>query len=125
MAGLLYLPRLFVYHADAALNGEASQLFKVMERRLLRGIMNPAAIVTVAAGSWLAWYGDLWQQDWFVAKVALVGLMLGFHLFLSRVAAEFQLDRNSRSSRFYRIINELPAVLMVAIVALVIFRPWQ
>jgi len=124
MAGMLYLPRLFVYHADARQNGDAAETFKVMEGRLLRGIMNPAAAVSVFAGAWLAWDAGLWRDGWFHAKVALVVILLGFHIFLSRQALAFREDRNAHSSRFYRAINELPAVLMVAIVALVIIKPW-
>jgi len=124
MAGMLYLPRLFVYHADARQDGEAADTSKVMEGRLLRGIMNPAATVSVIAGAWLAWDAGLWRDGWFHAKVALVILLLGFHIFLSRQALAFQENRNAHSSRFYRAINELPAVLMVAIVALVIIKPW-
>lgn len=124
MAALLYLPRLFVYHADAATGGEASQTFKIMERKLLHGIMNPAAIVSVFAGLWLAWNGELWKDGWFHAKVALVVILLGVHLFLARQVRAFQGDRNAHSSRFYRLINEIPAVLMLGIVALVIIKPW-
>lgn len=124
MAALLYLPRLFVYHADAATGGEASQTFKIMERKLLHGIMNPAAIVSVFAGLWLAWNGELWKDGWFHAKVALVVILLGVHLFLARQVRAFQVDRNAHSSRFYRLINEVPAVLMLGIVALVIIKPW-
>lgn len=124
MAGMLYLPRLFVYHADAERNGEAAGTFKVMERRLLRGIMNPAATASVLAGAWLAWDAKLWTDGWFHAKVALVVVLLGFHLFLSRQVKAFQEDRNDHSSRFYRLINEVPAVLMLGIVALVVIKPW-
>jgi len=124
MAGMLYLPRLFVYHADAQRNGEASTTFRMMERRLLKGIMNPAAAVSVLAGAWLAWDAGLWRDGWFHAKVALVILLLVFHIFLSRQARAFQEDRNRHSSRFYRLINEIPAVLMLGIVALVVIKPW-
>lgn len=125
MAGILYLPRLFVYHADCTPRGETSQIFKVMERRLLNGIMNPAAIATVAAGAWLAWRGELWRAEWFHAKVTLVLVLLGFHLFLAHTASLFQRDANTHSSRFYRLINEAPAVLMLGIVSLVIIKPWM
>ena len=90
-----------------------------MERRLLRGILNPAATASVLAGAWLAWDAKLCTDGWFHAKVALVVVLLGFHLFLSRQVKAFQEDRNDHSSRFYRLINELPAVLMLGIVALV------
>lgn len=123
MAGLLYLPRLFVYHADVEPGGEAARTFSVMERRLLVGIMNPAAVGSLLAGAWLAWYGELWQYGWFQAKLALVGALIAFHFFLARCTTDFRLDLNTRSARFYRIINEIPAVLMLGIVIFVIVRP--
>lgn len=125
MAGLLYLPRLFVYHTAARRGGEAAATFCVMERRLLRGIMNPAAVVSVLAGLWLAWHADLWRDTWFHAKMALVATLLAIHIFLARKVNDFRDDRNTHGDRFYRILNEAPALLMVAIVALVILRPWS
>lgn len=123
MAGLLYLPRLFVYHADAEPGGEAARTFKVMERRLLVGIMYPAAVASLLAGGWLAWEGQLWQYGWFQAKLGLVCALVIFHFFLARCVRNFQLDQNIRSGRFYRIINEIPAVLMLGIVIFIVVRP--
>lgn len=123
MAGLLYLPRLFVYHSEAEPGGEASRLFKVMERRLLRGIMNPAAAASVIAGAWLAWEAHLWSDIWFQLKAILVLALLAVHVFLAASARAFEMDANTHSGRFYRIVNEVPAVLMLGIVALVIIKP--
>lgn len=124
MAGLLYLPRLFVYHAEADKGGEAARTFEVMERKLLRGIMNPAAAASVLAGAWLAWDAELWRDPWFHAKVALVLVLVATHVFLARQRTLFVVGRNVFSSRAYRIINEIPALLMLGIVALVVIKPW-
>ncbi|MFC0284466.1 protoporphyrinogen oxidase HemJ [Camelimonas abortus] len=124
MAGMLYLPRLFVYHCDAVKGGEAADKFCVMERRLLRGIMTPAAVVSVLAGLWLAWVGDLWADPWFHAKMLLVAILIGIHVFLWRQVRAFAVGQNRFSDKFYRVINEIPALLMVGIVALVVIRPW-
>jgi putative membrane protein len=124
MAGMLYLPRLFVYHADVQPKSEASELFKTMERRLLRFIMTPALLVVVASGLWLAWREDFFAAPWLHAKLALVLLLLGLHGFLARQTRAFAQDRNTRSSRFFRLINEVPAVLMTLIVVLVVIKPF-
>jgi putative membrane protein len=126
MAGLLYLPRLFVYHASAAKGSELSETFKVMERRLLRLITTPAMIASWALGLYLAFSGLIdWSEDgWFHLKLALVVLLSAFHGLLAKWTKDFALDRNTRSPRFYRIANEVPTLLMIFIVILVIVRPF-
>lgn len=124
MAGMLYLPRLFVYHAEAEPGSRQSETFKVMERRLLHAIINPAMIVTWAVGLWLAWEGGFAMSGWLHAKFALVLALSGLHGFLVRCVRDFAADRNRHSPKFYRIINEVPAVLMVGIVVLVIVKPF-
>ena len=124
MAGMLYLPRLFVYHVDAAPGSDKSEIFKVMERRLLRAIINPAMIVTWAAGLWLAWYGFAFQAGWLHAKIVLVLILSGVHGYLSASVRKFAEDRNEKSSRHWRIVNEVPTLLMIAIVILVIVKPF-
>jgi putative membrane protein len=123
MAGMLYLPRLFVYHCEADAGSKQSETFKVMERRLLKAIINPAMIVTWLAGLYLAWAGHWLLAGWFHAKLVLVLLLSGAHGLFSRWVKDFALDRNTRSQKFYRIINEVPTVLMIGIVILVIVKP--
>jgi protoporphyrinogen IX oxidase len=123
-AGLFYLPRLFVYHAGAAPGSELSETLKVMERRLLRLIMNPAMIVVWVTGPWLAWWQGVYTDGWFVAKFTLVVLLTGFHHALALWRKAFAGDRNTRSERFYRIANEVPTVLLIGIVILVIVKPF-
>lgn len=124
MAGMLYLPRLFVYHADAAAGSEKSETFKVMEGRLLRAIINPAMTVTWAAGLWLAWKGFAFHGGWLHGKIGLVVLMSGLHGYLSAAVRKFAEDRNERPARHWRIVNEIPTLLMIAIVILVIVKPF-
>ncbi|SRR5579871_55720 len=124
MAGMLYLPRLFVYHCGAEPGSRQSETFKIMERRLLRGIINPAMVVTWALGLWLAYDGAWLSAHWLHTKVLLVLALSGIHGMLVRWTADFAADRNRRSERFYRIINEIPAVLMVGIVILVVIKPF-
>jgi putative membrane protein len=129
MAGLLYLPRLFVYHADAAPGSPTSETFKVMERRLLRGIINPAMIAAIGLGLWLGWMGPDSRYGWFAsgwlqAKIVLVLVLSGVHGMLARWVKDFAVDRNRHSSKYYRIINEVPTVLMVVIVLLVVLKPF-
>ena len=124
MAGLLYLPRLYVYHCQVAAGSEASEKFKVMERKLLRGIMNPAMIVSWVAGLWTAYELSAWDQGWFHAKLALVILMTAAHMVYARHRKAFEQDANDRPERYYRIVNEVPAVLMIGIVILVIVKPF-
>jgi protoporphyrinogen IX oxidase len=124
MAGMLYLPRLFVYHCEADPGSRQSETFKVMERRLLRAIMNPAMIVTWLLGLWLAWRGNWFAAPWLHAKLALVIGMSGVHGMLSRYVKDFAADRNRKSQKFYRIINEVPTVLMILIVLLAVLKPF-
>jgi putative membrane protein len=129
MAGMLYLPRLFVYHCAAETGSVQSETFKVMERRLLRGIINPAMVLTLALGLWLAWFGPDSRYGWFAsgwlqAKMVLVLTMLAMHGLFARWVKAFALDQNRHSARFYRIINEVPTVIMIAIVLLVVLKPF-
>ncbi|MGM4920918.1 protoporphyrinogen oxidase HemJ [Tardiphaga sp. 813_E8_N1_3] len=124
MAGMLYLPRLFVYHCDAEIGSKQSETFKLMERRLLKAIINPAMIATWIVGLYLAWAGHWLSSGWFHAKLTLVLLMSGVHGFLSARVRDFAQDKNTRTSKFYRIINEVPTVLMILIVILVIVKPF-
>jgi protoporphyrinogen IX oxidase len=124
MAGLLYLPRLFVYHCTVKPRSEASETFKVMERRLIKAIMTPAMVLAWALGLVMAVEGGLFTQGWFHLKLAAVVGMTGVHFFLARCKDGFAEDRNTRSERFYRIINEVPTLLMILIVILVIVKPF-
>jgi len=124
MAGMLYLPRLFVYHCEAETGSKQSETFKVMERRLLKAIINPAMIVTWLAGLYLAWAGHLFSASWFHGKLLLVVLLSGVHGFFVRCVKDFAADQNTRSQRFYRFINEVPTLLMIGTVILVIVKPF-
>ena len=124
MAGMLYLPRLFAYHCEAEKGSKQSETFKVMERRLMRVIINPAMIVTWLAGLYLAWAGHWISSGWLHIKLVLVLIMSAVHGFFSRWRKDFAADRNARSQKFYRIINEVPTVLMIGIVILVIVKPF-
>ena len=124
MAGMLYLPRLFVYHCEAEIGSKQSETFKVMERRLLKAIINPAMVVTWILGLTMMWLGDWYLWPWMHAKLALVIILSGLHGVLVRRWREFAEDRNTRSQKYYRIINEVPAVLMVGIVLLVVLKPF-
>lgn len=128
MAGLLYLPRLFVYHVDAESGGEADKMFTIMEERLLKIIMGPAMMVSWLAGLYLLWRlagtGVFSFSFWVYAKIVLVILMTVFHGFLARCRKDFAAGVNQRSARFFRIANEVPTLLMIAVVVLVIVRPF-
>jgi putative membrane protein len=126
MAGLLYLPRLFVYHAASKKGSEQSETFKVMERRLHRYITTPAMLASWAFGLILAFSGVIdWSRDgWFHAKLVLVIVLSAFFGLLAKWTKDFALDRNTRSPRFYRIANEIPTLLMIGIVILVVVRPF-
>jgi putative membrane protein len=124
MAGMLYLPRLFVYHAEVPVGSPQSETFKVMERRLLRAIINPAMVVTWVLGLWLAWSGFGLMGGWLHAKIALVVLLSGVHGYLSRAVRLFAEDRNTKPSRHWRMVNEVPTVLMIGIVILVVVKPF-
>ncbi len=124
MAGMLYLPRLFVYHADTPIGSPQSETFKVMEQRLLNVITTPAMTVTWILGLWLAWQSGYWAAPWLHAKFALVLALSGLHGYLSAAVRAFREDRNTKSVRHWRIINEVPTVLMIGIVILVIVKPF-
>ena len=123
MAGMLYLPRLFVYHAAAAPGSALSETFKIMERRLLRAIIDPAMGATWILGLTLAWVQD-WTQGWLIAKFILVLAMSALHGVYARWFKDFATDRNTRPARVYRIANEIPTLLLIAIVILVIVKPF-
>jgi putative membrane protein len=126
MAGLLYLPRLYVYHAMAPVGSDRSETFKIMERRLQRGIMTPAMIATWGFGLVLAGIPGLvdWRMGWIWVKLALVAALSAFHLMLARWRDAFSVNCNMHSTRFFRIVNELPALVMIAIVVLVVVKPF-
>jgi protoporphyrinogen IX oxidase len=124
MAGMLYLPRLFVYHCEAEPGSRQSETFKVMERRLLTMITNPAMAVSWVLGLWLAWAGGWYAAGWLHGKIAVVLVLSGVHGFFVRCVREFGADRNRRSQKFYRIINEVPTILMIGIVILAVVKPF-
>ena len=126
MAGLLYLPRLFVYHAEARVGSDASETFKVMERRLLRGIMNPAMTATYLFGILLAATPGVvdWARGWIYIKLAAVAALTLIHHRLALWRQEFAADANRRPARFYRIVNEVPTLLLLVIVAMVVVKPF-
>ena len=127
MAALLYLPRLFVYHAERASAGsKLSEIYQEMERKLLKTIMNPASVAAWIFGLMLVFTPGVldWTDGWVHVKAALVLAMTAFHLLLVRWWTDFAEDRNGRSGRFFRLANEVPAVLMIAIVAMVVARPF-
>ncbi len=121
-AGLFYLPRLFVYHAMAT-DGPSIERFKVMERKLYHGIMMPCMAITVGLGTWL-WLGYGIRGGWLHAKLALVALLLAHHFWLGHLVKVFARDANARSHVFYRWINEIPLPILVAVVILVVVKPF-
>ena len=124
MAGLLYLPRLFVYHAATATGSEQSETFKTMERRLYKFIMMPAMIVAWVIGIVLAFEGQWFASGWFIAKLILAIAMTVVHGLLGHWTTEFSYDRNRHPQKFFRIVNEIPTVLMIAIVVLATVKPF-
>jgi len=124
MSGMFYLPRLFVYHTETAPGSAESERFKVMERKLLRAIINPAMVATWVFGLTLAWLTGVYTEHWFQAKFTLVVIMSGLHGYLVGRVRAFAEDRNDKPARFYRILNEVPPLLMVFIVILVIVQPF-
>jgi putative membrane protein len=124
MAGMLYLPRLFVYHCEAPKGSIQSETFKIMERRLLRAIINPAMIATWVLGLILVWQGGWWKAGWLHGKLLLVLILSGVHGIYVRRLKEFAADLNTRPPRYYRLLNEVPTVLMIGIVILVIVKPF-
>lgn len=124
MAGLLYLPRLYVYHCGTQRGSNQSETFKVMERRLLRAIMNPAMILTWVFGLWMYASQEMWTDGWMHAKLTAVVLMTVAHMVMAKWRREFERDANERPERFYRMANEVPTILMIAIVILVVVKPF-
>ncbi|MEI7805029.1 MAG: protoporphyrinogen oxidase HemJ [Hyphomicrobiales bacterium] len=124
MAGMLYLPRLFIYHCDAELGSKQSETFKVMEHRLLRIIMTPAMVITWLLGLWLAVSGDWLATGWLHYKLLLVVAMSTLHGLFAQWVKDFAAEKNSRSTKFYRIVNELVTVLLIAIVILAVVKPF-
>lgn len=124
MAGMLYLPRLFVYHCEVPAGSPESERFKIMERRLLRAIINPSMIAVWILGVTLALASGAYTQGWLQVKFVLVLVMSGVHGYLARCVKTFAQDANTRPQRFYRMINEVPTVLMMAIVILAVVKPF-
>jgi putative membrane protein len=126
MAGLLYLPRLFVYHAEVEPGSQTSETFKVMERRLLKGIMTPAMLAALAFGALLALHlsPGIWASGWWHGKVVCILALMAMHMMMARWQREFAQDRNTRPAKFYRFANEVPTVIMVAIVIFVVVKPF-
>ncbi len=124
MAGMLYLPRLFVYHCGVAIGSEASETFKVMEHKLLRYIVNPAMVVSWVAGLWIAWRFSLFADHWFQVKLVCVVALSAVHGYFAKAVADFARDEGRREHRFWRFMNEVPTLLMLVIVAMVIVRPF-
>ncbi len=124
MAGLLYLPRLFVYHSTAVVKSEGSNTFKIMERRLLKAIMHPAMVVVWLTGLYLAYDGNWFASGWFHLKLTAVLIMTAVQVWLARFVRQFRDDERPKSARFFRMINEVPTVLMILIVVMVIVKPF-
>ena len=124
MAGLLYLPRLFIYHVEAKRGSELSETFKTMERRLFRAIMTPAMIASWIFGLWLAYITEAFSEVWFHSKLLLVISMSVAHMAMARWRKGFEQDNNVRSAKYFRIANEVPTLLMIAIVVLVVVKPF-
>jgi putative membrane protein len=126
MAGLLYLPRLFVYHSQAAVGSAQAETFKVMERRLLRGIMNPAMIAAYVFGAALVLTPGIvdWASGWLHVKLTLVVVLTIYHHALARWRKAFAADANTRPPGFYRAMNEVPTAIMIVIVIMVVVKPF-
>lgn len=121
-AGLFYLPRLFVYHAQSS-DRVSLERFKVMERKLFFGIMTPGAVLTIGFGAWL-WLGYGLGGRWLLAKLGLVALLIAYHLYCGKLLADFKYDRNRHGHVFYRWLNELPVLLLIAVVLLAVLKPF-
>jgi len=122
MAGMLYLPRLFVYHCSVPAGSPQSETFKIMERRLLNAIINPAMVASWVLGLWLTYDGGFFRSGWLHAKLALVLALSAIHGMMVRWVRDFAHDQNRHSEKFYRIINEVPTILMIGIVFLVVLK---
>jgi putative membrane protein len=123
MAALLYMPRLFIYHTDAAPGSEQAETFKIMEQRLLKVIMNPAMMITWVLGLYLAWSVYGFQGGWLHAKLLLVVILTGVHVLFARAVRAFARDENTRSARYWRLMNEAPTLLMILIVIMAVVKP--
>lgn len=121
-AGLFYLPRLFVYHAMSE-DRTSIERFKVMERKLFHGIMTPGAVLTIAFGTWL-WLGWGFSGGWLHAKLALVAVLIAYHLWCGKLLADFKHDRNTRGHVWFRWFNEFPVLVLLAVVILVVVKPF-
>lgn len=124
MAGMLYMPRLFVYHCAAEVGSKQSETFKIMERRLYKAIMNPAMMVAWVVGLYIAYEQNYFTDGWFHAKLAAVVLMTVIHLMLGRYVRAFAVDQNRHTHKFYRVINEIPTLLMIGAVIFVVVKPF-
>jgi putative membrane protein len=125
MAGLLYLPRLFIYHCMAETGSDKSETFKVMERRLLRFIMNPAMIVSLISGGLMIYSADLFifTELWFVIKAVSLCFLVAIHMKMGKWRKDFEMDNNQRKQTFFRVANEVPTILMIIIIIMVVVRP--
>lgn len=124
MAGLFYLPRLYVYHTGAKIGSELSQTLKIMERRLLRAIMYPAMVASIIFGTLLLIQIEAWDQPWLHIKLLCITGLIVFHFLLAKYRLAFLEDKNKKSEKFYRLINEVPTLLMVVLVIMVIVKPF-
>ena len=126
MAGLLYLPRLFIYHCASSKNSDKSETFKIMERRLLSAIMNPAMLITFITGGLMGYsYGlPLVFEIWFLVKAGCLSIITLVHMYLAKCRKDFEMDINQRSQLYFRVVNEIPTVLMVIIVIMVVVKPF-
>ena len=126
LAGLLYLPRLFIYHCNSKIGSDKSETFKVMERKLLRAIMNPAMFISYLTGGTMTYvYGlNIFQETWFITKLCCLCALTVIHMFMSKWRKDFEGDINQKSHLFFRLMNEVPTVLMISIVILVIVKPF-
>ncbi len=121
-AGLFYLPRLFVYHAMSE-DQASRERFKIMERKLYYGIMTPGGVITVALGLWM-WFGYGFTGGWLHAKVALVALLIAYHIWCGKLVKAFKADRNTHSHVWYRWFNEFPVLILIAVIILVVVKPF-
>jgi len=124
MVGLLYLPRLMVYHCITESGSEVSETFKTMERRLLKGIMTPAMIFSWVFGLILAYLSDFWLDNWFLLKLFFIVLLSIFHMAAASWVSKFAKDQNTHDKRFFRIANEVPTVIMILVIIMVVIKPF-
>ena len=125
MAGLFYLPRLFVYHSSCKIKSNEYKTFTTMEKKLLRFIMNPSMFLTWFLGIALALVNNYFLSTWLIIKILLVALMSGFHMYCAKIKNDFEGQNNKKEESFFRIINEIPTILFILIVLLVVFKPFD